>query len=173
MPSLSLAEVQSLIDYDPATGEMIWRRREGLVGKAAAWNTRYAGTAIRVIDNKGYICVQVYRKKYRGHRVVWLLHYGTWPSLDLDHINGIKHDNRISNLREATVAQNGYNVGLTSRNSSGVRGVFWHATARKWQAGIRAEGSDIYLGLFVHLSDAAKARRDAEAKYYGEFARAA
>jgi hypothetical protein len=170
---LSADEVRRLLDYDPTTGILTWRERQNLKPKARSWNARNAGKPITVIDNKGYICVQIYKKKYRAHRIAWLHFYGAWPELDLDHINGLKTDNRIANLREATVAQNGHNVALTSRNSSGVRGVFWHKGAGKWQAGICFEGREIYLGLFASLEDAKAVRERAEKTYYGEFARAA
>lgn len=170
---LTASDVRDLLEYNSETGKLVWKERRGLIGKRSAWNARYAGTETCVTDNKGYICVQIYKKKYRGHRIAWLHHYGAWPTLDIDHINGNKTDNRIDNLREATVAQNGHNVGLTSRNSSGARGVFWHACAKKWQSGICINGQEIYLGLFTDFDEAVRVRRNAEIKYYGEFSRAA
>ena len=170
-PEVTPEEVRELIDYDPLTGVMKWKWRYNLRPQASTWNGRNAGNQIVGKDGKGYFAVQLYKRKYRAHRVAWAHFYGQWPILDLDHINGDKTDNRIENLREATVAQNGHNVGLTSRNTSGVRGVFWHKGARKWQAGICYLGQEIYLGLYVKLEDAIKRRQEAEAQYYGEYAK--
>lgn len=169
VPDLSIDELRELVDYDQFTGVLRWKWRYNLHPQAVTWNERNAGNAIVGRDSKGYIVAQVYKQPYRAHRVAWAHHYGKWPILNLDHINGIKTDNRIENLREATVAQNGHNVGLTKRNASGVRGVFWHRGAKKWQASIHYLGQDIYLGLHEKLEDAAKRRREAEIQYYGEY----
>ena len=169
VPDISPEEVRELISYDPVTGIMRWKWRYNLKPKAASWNARNAGNPILTKDSKGYIFLSIYKQKYRAHRVAWA--HGQWPILDLDHINLVKTDNRIENLREATVAQNGHNVGLINRNTSGARGVFWHRGARKWQASIFCLGKSIYLGLHMRFEDAVAVRRAAELKYYGEYAK--
>ena len=94
----------------------------------------------------------------------------TWPKNKLDHDNGIRDDNRWSNLREATNVENSRNrTRLSKRNSSGVHGVHWEKSKGKWRAEISVDGKTIFLGNFVELSDAATARREAEKKYFGEF----
>lgn len=70
------------------------------------------------------------------HRVVWFLHYGKWPSKHLDHINRVKTDNRIRNLRQATVSDNLKNQGLSKRNTSGFKGVSWSRFKRKWKVSL-------------------------------------
>ena len=170
-PDLTAAELRELVDYDPLTGILKWRWRYNLHPQAVTWNKRNAGNVAGQRDTKGYLFVSIYKISYRAHRLAWAHYYGEWPSLDIDHINRVKDDNRICNLRLATVAQNGLNVGLTKRNTSGVRGVFWHKGANKWQAGICYLGQEIYLGLYVKLEDAIKRRREAEDQYYGEYAK--
>ena len=90
---------------------------------------------------------------------------------DVDHINGryTRHDNRKSNLRVCTRAQNSKNKVFMSNNTSGCIGVTWHKGANKWMASITVDGKEIYLGLFTDKDDAVKARIDAEEKYYKEF----
>jgi hypothetical protein len=92
------------------------------------------------------------------------------PTHLLDHINGSKSDNRLSNLREATKAQNGANTRLSVNNSSGYKGVRWHTAAKKWVAKIKINYKSIHLGLFTDIEDAAAAYQAAALKYFGEFA---
>ena len=172
-PLLPASEVRDLIDYNPDTGVLTWKTRSNLKPKAGSWNERNAGNVLSTRDSKGYIVIQIYKKKYRAHRIAWLIHYGEWPKLNLDHKNLDKTDNRIENLREATVAQNGHNVGLTTRNSSGHRGIYWHKLANKWSVSICVNRKGMYLGLYEKLGDAVVVRCEAERLHYGEFARVA
>jgi hypothetical protein len=88
----------------------------------------------------------------------------------IDHRNGNKLDNRKAFLRPATNAENQYNQGIPSRNTSGHKGVHWHKRDQKWSAQIRHEGKQIHLGYFTDLEDAAQAYREAAVKYHKEFA---
>lgn len=173
MRDIAPEHVRELLDYNPITGVLTWKSRPWLTGRNVSWNTRYADKPITCLDKDGYIQIRIYKVGHRAHRVAWACHYGKWPQLALDHVNGIKADNRIDNLREATTAQNGHNVKICKRNSSGRRGVFWHRTAKKWQAGICFERREIYLGLHEDFDSAVRAREEAERRYYGKFARAA
>ena len=87
-----------------------------------------------------------------------------------DHINGNGLDNRRSNLRPATASQNNCNARLSSRNSSGVKGVTWHVGVRKWQAAVRLAGKTHYVGIFDSLDDAAQAVAAAREQIHGPFA---
>lgn len=88
----------------------------------------------------------------------------------VDHINGDKLDNRLSNLRIVTNQQNCMNRKLVSNNTSGVTGVYWNKGMSKWQAQIMYKRKYMYLGCYDNIEDAVKARKDAEKKYFGEFA---
>ena len=94
--------------------------------------------------------------------------YGFAPPY-IDHINGVKTDNRLCNLREATISQNNMNRGLQSNNSSGSTGVDKIKNGR-WRARINVNKKEIHLGYFIEKSDALKAFGDAQKKYHGEFA---
>ena len=105
---------------------------------------------------------------YRYH-IVWAIHHGEWK-IGLDHENRNSLDDRIGNLRPATKTQNGWNRGLMSTNTSGVKGVSWSEAAHKWQATIRINGRSIGLGYYSDIEDARQAYEEAASKYQGEFA---
>lgn len=112
----------------------------------------------------GYIRVRLHGESYLAHRVIWCLHHGRWPIEQIDHINGIRHDNRIENLRECTVAENRLNV-QKANNDSGVVGVTWAKKEGNWRASIKVNGKGINLGHFTDLNEAIACRRAAEVKY--------
>ena len=91
--------------------------------------------------------------------------------LQVDHINGNKYDNRKNNLRVCTIAENCYNKGLLINNTSGYTGVSWSKKLNKWRARIGYRRKEYSLGCFDNLDDAIKARKQAEEKYFGEYAR--
>jgi hypothetical protein len=84
------------------------------------------------------------------------------PSCQIDHINHVRHDNRIANLRLATSAQNHQNRRRITKSASGFLGVTWHTRDRRWQAHIEASGKSIHLGYFTCLAKALLARKTAE-----------
>lgn len=88
----------------------------------------------------------------------------------VDHINGNGLDNRRVNLRPATYLSNAHNVGRRAHNTSGYKGVTWHARARKWRAQLVCDGEHIHLGFYADPLDAARAYDLAALHYFGEFA---
>ena len=95
------------------------------------------------------------------------MHYEKRPdlSLDIDHINGVKTDNRINNLRLVTRSINLQNASMRCHNTSGFNGVSWHKSTKKWRAQIRVDGKSIHLGVFSNKKDAIAARIKANIKY--------
>ena len=110
-------ELRRLLSYDPKTGDFRWRVSRG--GGVRAGDL--AGT----LHSGGYWQIYVNNRLYLAHRLAWLYVYGKWPDKGIDHKNGIRTDNRICNLREATASQNGANKGRLTRNTSGFKGVSW------------------------------------------------
>lgn len=108
--------------------------------------------------------------RLRMHREV-ARRIGIPDSLIADHINGDTLDNRRSNLRAATVAQNNQNIGANRRNTSGVKGVIWNKKDQKWRAHISVRNTRYFLGNFTVLEEAAAAYRAAALRLHGEFAR--
>jgi len=106
-----------------------------------------------------------------GKRKTIFMHSELMSNLGVDHINGDGLDNRRSNLRLATTAQNGANRKLSANNTSGVTGVYWHRAQKKWGAQIKVNRRMIYLGRFIEKQDAISERQKAAKIHFGEFAR--
>lgn len=121
------------------------------------------------VDSRGYIHVQFEGRRELAHRVAWFLYYGEWPQFPIDHINGIRSDNRIINLRLATCSENGRNRRKSVRNTSGHKGVSRVSRNGKWQAQICTNGQPKYLGTFTCREKAAEAYAKAALEFHGEF----
>jgi hypothetical protein len=94
------------------------------------------------------------------------LAYGNWPRSYIDHINRVKTDNRISNLREVTHLQNSQNRSKNVNNTSGYCGVCWQKSRNQWHVKISYKGKRVHVGRFDHLEDAISARKAAEQRYF-------
>ena len=110
------------------------------------------------------------KKIYRMHRLIYLMHHNTLPKY-IDHIDGNPLNNRIENLREATLSQNAWNMKLSKRNKSGVKGVLWDKTNNRWYARCMANKKRYHVGYFKDLEDAKMAIKQLREKLHGEFAR--
>jgi hypothetical protein len=130
-----------------------------------------AGDLAGYIRDNGYRYICIDNRQYSAHRLVWLYVYGRWPSRLIDHKNGDKGDNRLFNLREATVSQNLSNGKIRSNNTSGFKGVTKCKSC--WKAQITHNSQVIYLGLFPTRERAHEAYINTANKLQGEFARAA
>jgi hypothetical protein len=172
LPTLDL--LRQLLDYDAETGTFVWRTRTPdlmrALGKSTHstnwWNARYAGKeAGGPSGGPGYWQIAVGKRIYFAHRLAWLLHHGTEPIDEIDHINGHRADNRICNLREVSTAQNRKNQCISSHNTSGIIGVNWHKRDRRWRAFIKVNGRSVHLGNFIEVHEAIAARKSAEIRY--------
>lgn len=114
--------------------------------------------------------IQVDKKVFYEHRLIFLWHHGFLPK-NVDHINGNGIDNRIENLRAATPSQNSCNIGVTKRNRSGAKGVYWCATNLKWVVQITVRKRRRTIGTFINKEDAILARTKASEKFHRDFAR--
>jgi hypothetical protein len=174
MAELTFAEISKLLKYEPETGKLFWLPRtadmfsardpkRSAEYSAQRWNSRLAGKeALNSTSTKGYLSGSIFNKPYKAHRVAWVLSTGLWPNEQIDHINGIKTDNRIGNLRPVSNAENCKNKRIFKSNTSGVCGVSWFKRARKWHARIEVNGKTINLGYYDNLEDAARVRKQAE-----------
>lgn len=173
MPSeIDVEILRSLIDYNQETGDLTWKPRpkdmfpEYMNYRACSiWNKKYAGTkALHNIGDQGYRRGCIFKGSYKAHRVAWALHYGYWPNV-IDHIDGNRLNNAISNLRETNSSGNGKNSSIGSKNTSGHLGVSWITREQKWNAKIKVDGKNISLGNYSDKDDAIKARKEAEQRY--------
>jgi hypothetical protein len=165
----SIEELKQLLQYDPETGILTWLSRPREMFSTdqtfGMWNTRYAGKRAFTTTYKGYYRGPIVGTRFLAHRVAWALHYGVWPQDHLDHINGIRTDNRIENLREANHAENGKNQKMPKNNKSGHIGVNWNTNASRWIAYIYVNGAQRHLGSFTTMDDAILVRVAAELEY--------
>jgi len=143
---LTQERLKELLDYDPETGVFVWKVNKG--PRAAV------GTIAGTVDSYGYIRIQLDKKAYRAHRLVWFYVYGQWSEKELDHINRIKTDNRLENLRDVSQSENQWNRDKYKNNTSGFAGVCWHKHSKKWAAQISAFGRGKCLGYFDTLEAA-------------------
>lgn len=167
--------LRQLLDYDPVTGGFIWLRRFETDRYVKTWNARFSGKVAGRISVNGYREIVISGVLHRANRLAWLYMTGQWPTLNVDHENTDKADNRWVNLREATVAQNAWNVSSRKKNSLGLSGVAYHQNCRSrpYSSRLTVNGGIICLGYFATAEAAHAAYVDAIARYHGEFARAA
>ncbi len=153
-------ELKELMLYDPETGKFSWiKSRRGVRSMEAAG----------CVTKRGYVNIYINYKKYLAHRLAWLYVHGKWPPEQIDHINGVRSDNRICNLREASGCQNQLNRWVDCRNKSGIKGVCWHKNNQKWQAQTSIDGKEYYLGQFIDIKDAERAVVEFRNKHHKEF----
>lgn len=161
---LTVDELRDVLSYDPETGIFAWAK--------TASNRRAAGECAGCLcKNSGYMLIGYKGRVYKSSRLAWFYVHGEWPPGIVDHINGDRTDDRVSNLRIATHSQNLYNRGAQRNNSSGFKGVYWHKPTRKWRARIMSDGLSRSLGLYDTPEEAHQAYAFAASKLHGEFAK--
>lgn len=163
---LSVDQCRNLVDYDCNTGIIIWKER-GLEyfqsekrspeWLSRAWNAAYAGKVAFTAKSHGYFIGCILKKMVKSHRLAWAVHYGEWPDGEIDHINGDRADNRISNLRCVTSHVNRKNEGASKNNTSGYSGVQWCKQTNKWRAVIKHNYKNVHIGRYVRKEDAISA----------------
>lgn len=166
--------LRKLLRYIPETGELIWRVRDPsfftdgektAVHKARIWNARQAGRPAMTSLSDGYATGGIFNTKYRAHRVIWVMQTGVLPTGNIDHINGIRNDNRWCNLRDVSQMINSRNCIMKPGNASGVNGVTWYKRTGMWRAFIRIAYRQIHIGYYHDLTAAQLARKAAEVSY--------
>jgi hypothetical protein len=149
---IEAATFRALLSYDSETGELTWRERPtaGLSGLALrgakVWNTRFADTVAGSPNGRGYLKVDVKGRHYKAHRIAWLMMTTRWPVDQLDHVNGVRSDNRWVNLREVTHKENLRNKRAYANNSTGYPGV--RRDCKRFEARILVDGKQHNLGRF-------------------------
>ena len=167
--------LRQLLRYDPETGKLFWLPRPREIFKTensfGTWNSRFMGQeAFTYVDHAGYKTGQIFAAKSYAHRVIWIMQNDKIPNgKHIDHINGEKTDNRISNLRLASQAENNRNSRLRSDNKTGIKGVFWSASRKKFVAEICFNGVRRRIGCFDTKEQAQDAYMSHAEVLHGEF----
>jgi len=150
---MEYSRVKELFDYDPDTGRIFWKEiKPG----------RSRGKEAGCVSPSGYRIIMVCGKNYRAHRLIWLFIHGYFPENDIDHINRIRSDNRLKNLREVSKGCNAHNKTLQKNNTSGINGVNWRSKECVWESRIKVDRKMFRLGKFKDLVEAVASRLAAE-----------
>lgn len=169
-PHITVETLRQLLRPDFEAGVLTWMPRSAEWFRSARsfgmWNSRYAGTfALNTMNGQGYLGGAILGQSVVLHRAIWAMYSGAWPDADIDHINGVKTDNRIVNLRHVPHVENMRNQKRRLSNKSGVQGVSWDEPEARWRVTIRNGGRQITVGRFTSFADAVAARKAAEDKY--------
>lgn len=151
-------ELKSHLAYSQKTGVFTWVRPTSNRVKRGATAGKIAGA--------GYVYIGLKGRHWLAHRLAWLYVYGKFPEHQIDHINRIRTDNRLSNLRDVPPFGNMQNLSSRGDNTSGIRGVVWRKDLRKWQAQIRIKRKCVWLGVYSTAQEAAAARKAGEVTYH-------
>ena len=160
MSVLTIEALKEQLHYNLETGVFNWK-----VPRRGRRLDREAGG---VNNNCTYKTITLEGQQYLVHRLAWFYVHGEWPVGNLDHINRNPADNRIANLRQATVAQNAANS--FGFGSSGYKGVYWSTKGQKWKSQITVNYKSIHLGLFDTPEEAHAAYCKVFRQQHGEFA---
>lgn len=153
---LTQSRLQELLHYDSETGNFTW------IKPCSRFSQVTPGEKAGTVHCRGYIHIKVDGQSYKAHRLAWLYMHGRWPHPAIDHINRVKTDNRIANLRETDQLGNMQNKGMYRNNSSGYTGVSWHKQRRKWAAQLQVNGKNRFIGMFDTPEQAAVAYQQAK-----------
>ncbi|MFB6349684.1 HNH endonuclease signature motif containing protein [Moraxella marmotae] len=151
MSDLTQQRLQQYLRYDEQSGEFTWIKRPS---KNIHLHTR-AGTLDK---SSGYRSITLFGKRYLEHRLVWLYVHGEMPKHQIDHINQIRDDNRLSNLRHITKAENQRNKTRRTSRLDEI-GIWWCKRRKRYIAEISLNGKKVYQKSFTDIDEAIKARK--------------
>jgi hypothetical protein len=161
---VSQERLKQLLSYSLDTGLFYW-----LVNKGRA---RVGDVAGKINPKDGYLYIGIDNKHYPAHRLAFLYVVGVFPPQEVDHINGLRLDNRYSNLRHATPSQNQHNKGVYSNNTTGFRGVIYIEANDNYSAVIQVKGQKrIRVTGFKTPEEASKKYQELAAQLHGEYRR--
>lgn len=157
-PIPTIERLHEILSYDPDTGILTWKINSGraVIGKEAG-----------SLNPQSYRVIRIDGHPQTSHRMAWAMFYGEHikPPHQIDHINRVRNDNRIVNLRAALFCENQQNKTLP-KNKTGYTGVYWSKRKRVFWASIKAYGKNIHLGQFATAEAGHLAYLEAKQKYH-------
>lgn len=160
--SMDIDTLKYWLEYDQNSGVFRWKNSPHASFKV--------GDVVGSVNNHGYWTIRLKGKLYQAHRLAFLYCHGFMPK-QVDHINGVRSDNRLTNLRAATSPTNQWNRSKNTNNTTGFKGVFLFKPTGKYQAKIGVNNKKIHLGYFDSAEEASEAYKQAARLHHGDFAR--
>lgn len=151
--SLTQERLKELLHYNPSTGIFIWKVKRGSV---------HPGTPAGGLTNNGYLQITISFANNLAHRLAFLYMEGYLPEHTVDHLNGIRDDNRWANLRHVTYSCNLQNTKIRACNKAGYTGLSWDKNENLWRVDLRAFGKSYFLGRHKDPLEAALTRLTCE-----------
>ena len=160
MLELRYEEVAKMFTYDRETGVLYWRIKD----RNTIRRNYVAGTSKGATGGYRQVCIK--GKYYRVHRIIMMLCFGHIPeNAEIDHINHVRDDNRLVNLRFVTRGENLKNQSVSSKSTTGATGVYFSKSRNKFIAQIKVDRQARYLGCYNTLEEATAARAEANLKF--------
>lgn len=156
------------LDYNKDTGVFLWKKKPKMVNRPTKCNP---GMEAGSLHRSGYKTMTINKKHIQLHRLAWVLCNGRIQTEMIDHINGVRHDNRLANLRLATRSQNLHNSNPKKCSTTKIKNVQWDSDSGKWRVRVRVNGTRHHVGRFDDINEAAKAAADFMLQHHGEFAK--
>lgn len=150
---LDMCVLKNQLYYNSDTGFFSWSVDKQKVKR---------GSIAGYIRRDGYNEIRINYKKFFAHRLAWFYVYGKWPEKYIDHINGIRSDNRICNLRDVSKYEDAKNRSISKRNKTGQVGVLFDKSRNKYMSTIGVKDKTIFLGRFDNILNAISVRKKAE-----------
>ena len=154
-------ELKELLNYDQDTGIFTW--------KVSPARQVSSGDIAGTKRKDGYIQIKVDNELILSHRLAWIYMYGYLPKY-IDHINGQRDDNRITNIREVSNQQNSLNSKISKNNTSGIKGVYWDKSRNKWAVRLFVNGKCKFFKRFDDMDLAKLVIEEVRNKYHGKYA---
>jgi len=141
--NITQEKLKELLNYDPNIGIFTWKKTNKIAGSL----------------DQGYVRIRINKKLYRAHALAVLFSYGHFPKTQVDHINGIRNDNRINNLRECSNNENCQNKTKPYKNNltSNLLGCCFEKSRNKFKSEIMINGKKIFIGRFKTAIEAHQA----------------
>ncbi|MGT3661457.1 HNH endonuclease [Escherichia coli] len=153
--------ILSYLYYNPLTGEFKWLKTRNSIAEK--------GSVAGYLKPDGYVQIILCGRAFLAHRLAWICIHGAPASEMIDHINGIRNDNRACNLREASKFENSHNKAMNKNNTSGIKGVNWSSSHNKWHARVGVNGKRFTVGYFSDIREAEAKIKEFRRMHHNEF----